>query len=436
MKQKLLVLVLIPFFAHAQIITTIGGNHVPGYTGNGGLATAASMYQPNQLTVDRAGNIYIAESGNNVVRKISPSGIINVVAGTHTAGYSGDGGQATAAMLSAPLAVVVDTAGNIYISEDGNNVIRKVNTAGIISTIAGNGTAGFSGDGGPATAAELQGPFAMAFDATGNLFIADLYNNRIRKVSVSGIITTFAGTGTGSYTGDGGPASGATLNNPIDVKFDTFGNLYVCDFYNSAIRKINTSGTISTICGNGTPSYSGDGGPASGATLNYPYAICVDKHNNIYITDNADERIRKIDTSGIIGTVVGTGIAGYSGDGGLSVNAEIHNTGGIVTDTSDNLFIADFGNNVIRKVTNIGLVTRVNTIGTIVDNIFPNPTSSSLTITSPNIISSLAISNLFGETIYSQQYKSEHAQIDVANLPPGVYFIRINGSEVRRFIKQ
>lgn len=313
MKKTVLLLILLPLFSHAQIITTVAGCGI----GDDSLGVAAELFYPHSVAVDSAkGDIYIADASNARVRKINTSGVITTVAGNGRAGYSGDGGAATAAQLAYPSGVAVDKEGNVYIGDEGNNRIRKIDIAGIISTFAGTGVPGYSGDGNQATAAELHEPIGLSFDTSGNLYIADGVNNRIRKVNTSGIITTVAGNGTGAYSGDGTPATLAELNIPYAVVADNKGHLYIADWGNSRIRMVNSSGMISTIAGTGSATYSGDGGPATAAAINHPNGVTADTFGNVYFSDAHNSRVRKIDMNGIISTIAGTGIAGYSGDGG------------------------------------------------------------------------------------------------------------------------
>ncbi len=263
-----------------------------------GKATLATFSAANGATYDSAGNLYIADSINNRIRKVDTSGIIKTFAGNGTQGFSGDGGQATAAALNYPYGVVVDKSGNLYIS--GDNRIRKVDTNGIITTFAGNGAKAsngqgtYSGDGGPATAAGLGDPSGIAFDTAGNLYICDLQNNRVRKVDKNGIITTFAGNGLGKLAGEGGPAAAASLYAPSALTFDSLGNLYILDTGNLRVRRVDTNGIISTYAGNGVAGFSGDGGPATSATLNRPEGITCDKSGNIYIADYNNDRVRVV----------------------------------------------------------------------------------------------------------------------------------------------
>jgi uncharacterized repeat protein (TIGR03803 family) len=336
-------------------ITTLAGNGTQGYSGDGGPATSAELSAPDGVAVDTSGNIYIGDLGNNRVRKVTvATGDISTVAGDGTGGYSGDGGLATKAELSSPEGVAVDHAGNIYIADHTNSRIRKVTVStGIITTVAGDGTTGYSGDGGLATKAELCAPEDVTVDSAGNIYIADSCNNRIRKVTAStGIITTVAGDGKGGYSGDGGQATSAELSDPIGVGLDTANNIYIGDFSNNRIRKVTVStGIITTVAGDGKAGYSGDGGPATSAELNFPGGVEVDPAGNIYIADYGNSRIRKVTAlTGFISTVGGDGVAGYSGDGGAATAAELNIPPALALDTVGNIYVADRGNNRIRAI--------------------------------------------------------------------------------------
>ena len=341
-------------------INTIAGTGAAGYSGDGGAATAANLDLPSGVALDGQGNVYIADTGNNVIREVSPSGVITTLVGNGTAGFSGDRGPATAAELNQPEDVAVDAAGDLFIADTFNNCIREVfgptpppgYFTGEIITVAGNGTGGYSGDGGAATTAELNGPSGVAVDALGNVYIADSGNNRIREVS-SGVITTVAGDGTYGL-GDGGPATAAEIDDPQDVAVDALGNVYIADSGNNRIREVS-SGVITTVAGNGTAGYSGDGGAATAAELNYPSNVTVDGAGNIYIADSSNDSIREV-SSGVIITIAGTGTAGYSGDDGPAtaarLNHPVHCGGGQPGSfTFDGILIVDTWNNVIRKLT-------------------------------------------------------------------------------------
>lgn len=349
---------LILFFCaptFSQTITTIGGVGTSSFSGDGGLALSAELAQPVSVVRDGSGNVYIADQGNHRIRKITSStGIISTIAGTSTSGYSGDGGAATSAQLNYPAGIAIDGSGNIYFADQGNQRIRKINSStGIISTIAGTGTAGFSGDGGSASSAQINNPAAVAVDGSGNVYISDQYNQRIRKITLStGNISTIAGTGTYSYTGDGGAATSATFQNPAGIEIDASGNLYIADLFNHVVRKITAStGVISTVAGSGTAGYSGDGGSATSANLNYPTDIALDDSGHLYISVQYSHRIRKVSVlTGTISTVIGTGTAGYSGDGGLATSAQVNYPTGITSDGGGNLYVADRENHRIRFV--------------------------------------------------------------------------------------
>ena len=334
-----------------SIITTMAGNGSSGYSGDGGPAMNASLNTPSGIAMDASGNLYIADTWNCVIRKVAANGIITTVAGIcNSWDYSGDSGPATNASLMLPEGVAVDTSGNLYIADTENYVIRKVDTNGIITTVAGNGSSGYADDGGPATNASLSWPYSVAVDTSGNLYIVDSDNDVIRKVDTNGIITTVAGNGNYDYSGDGSMATNASLAYPFGVAVDTSGNLYIVDSDNDVIRKVDTNGIITTVAGNGSSGYAGNGGPATNASLMLPEGVAVDTSGNLYIVDSDNDVIRKVDTNGIITTVAGNGSLGYSGDGGPATSASLKWPEGVAVDASDNLYIADTCNNVIREV--------------------------------------------------------------------------------------
>jgi len=402
------------------VLTRVAGNSRPGYSGDGGPATSARLqlgtgffFIPAGVAVDNAGALFIADTGNDRIRRISPSGIITTVAGGGPTEF-GDGGPATSASLSYPTGVAVDGAGNLFIADLGKNRVRKVSPSGIIVTVAGNGAKGFSGDGGPAISAELNQPRGVAVDGEGNLFIADAFNFRIRKVSPNGIITTVAGNGTRGVSPDGGPAD--QLDFPTRVAVDTAGNLFIADAERirkisrdgimvtvagggfsadgapsgdsgpatsakvsptdaaldsvgnlfiagpGVIRKVSADGIIHTVAGNGTWSYfgsgpAGDGGPATGAQLKRPSSVAVDSAGNLFIADAGNRRVRKMSPSGTITTVAGNGTSGISGDGGPATSAQLSFPFGMALGGAGDLFIAD--SNRIRKVATSGTITTV-----------------------------------------------------------------------------
>lgn len=338
-----------PALAESSVIKTVAGNGTAGFSGDDAPATEASLgNNPWSAAVDTAGNLYIADTGNNRIRKVDTLGVIHTVAGNGVAGFSGDGGPATAATLNGPFGVAVDAASNVYIADTNNNRIRKVDTKGIISTVAGGDTFGFSGDGGPATAATLYAPESVALDSFGNLYIADWGNARVRIINPAGLINTAAGNGSNGYNGDGQPAVAARISARC-VAVDSAGNLYIADEENSRIRKVDREGLISTVVGNGSFGFSGDGGPATQASLYSPYAVAVGKSGRIFVADFVNNRVRVVDSDGVINTVAGDGIAGFSGDDGAATAAEISNLTGIAIDAAENIYIPD-GTHRIREV--------------------------------------------------------------------------------------
>ena len=302
------------------IVTRVAGTGVEGFTGVGGAATRARLFSPAAVAVDRAGNLYLADFGNSRILAVTATtGVVAYAAGTGIDGFSGDEGLATEAFLAFPTGVAVDGSGNLYFADCYNNRIRKVTAAtGRITTVAGTGVRGFSGDEGAATRAALSSPTSVAVDEVGNLFIADFYNSRIRKVmTATGVITTVAGTGRWGFSGDGGAAASAALAYPHAVAVDGPGNLYIADFGNSRIRKVTAgTGVITTVAGAGRWGFSGDGGPATRGSLASPRGVAVDRAGNLYIADTANSRIRKVAAgTGVITTVAGFGPTGYGGGG-------------------------------------------------------------------------------------------------------------------------
>jgi sugar lactone lactonase YvrE len=335
----------------AGTITTIAGTGAAGYTGDGGPATQATFNQTWGLTYDSNGNLYITDIGNCAVRYVNTSGIINTYAGNGTCGYGGDGGKATSANLNLPRGMAFDTGGNLYIADTANHRVRKVNASGKINTFAGNGQIGFSGDGHPATAAKIGNPKALAFRG-GKLYISNAGRSRIRTVKLStGIITTYAGSFPG-YDGDGKPLLSSSFFSPGGLLFDSAGNLLVVDSLNQRVRKASGN-TMATIAGG----FIGDGGAAKSAALVEPEAIAFDKNGNYYIADAAGNRIREVSTNGRISTIAGTGVSGYSGDGGQAKAAQLWYPLGVALDSSGNIYIADDFNGLIRKVDKSGIIS-------------------------------------------------------------------------------
>lgn len=334
-------------------LSTMAGIGTDAYSGDGGPATNATLNYPFHAAPDKYGNLFIADYNNNCIRKVSTNGIITTVAGNGIYDYTGDGGAATNAMLDLPVGIAVDRSGNIYFSETDSFTIRRVDTNGIITRVAGIvGFWGYSGDGGPAINAKLDGPRGLAVDGSGNLFIADVNQNVIRKISTNGIITTVAGNGSIGHSGDGGQATNAALSlgDPGGVAADESGNLFIADVYNNCIRKISTNGIISTVAGNGEAGFYGDGGAATNASLNGPTGVAVDEAGNLFIADYYNSRIRRVATDGIISTAAGTGASSFTGETGPALESALNNPCGVATDTQGHIYIVDYNNNRIRKM--------------------------------------------------------------------------------------
>lgn len=471
------------------IISTVAGNGTGGYNGDGIAATSAELNSPSALAVDKAGNIYIADGMNARIRKVNVStGFITTIVGNGTGGYGGDGAAATLAEINFPQGVAIDSLGNIYIADSFNNRIRKVNSSGTIITIAGNGTAGFSGDNGLATSAELNNPVGMCTGLNGYIYFSD--GNRVRRVSAtdtiktvagnglsgkrkvnnSGIISTIVGTGIGGYNGDGISATTAEINGPVGLYVDGSGDLYIADYGNNRIRKVNSGGIISTVAGNGTAGSTGNTGPATAAELHNPTGVVLDASGNLYISDYTNIEIRKVNNSGIITVfgsggwgwgfaldaslnmyiaenasnyigkynssgifisyVAGTGTAGYSGDGGPGYLAEVNNPYGVALDASGNVYIADKFNNRIRKLSNSSAGINELSEDCIV-SLYPNPNNGAFNITLQNLNSEhkIEIYDMLGELVYHATLDANRIAINLRNEPNGIYLYRISTEE-------
>ncbi|MBA3664438.1 MAG: T9SS type A sorting domain-containing protein [Bacteroidetes bacterium] len=354
-KARILLILFVLFGCNieAQIITTVVGTGNQSYTGDSlpGLSTAVAVPEGG-MSIDQAGNLYFCDYGNNRVRKLNfATGLVTNIAGTGSSGFSGDGGQAKLAKLNGPVAVAVDKVGNVYIADYSNYRIRKVSPSGIITTIAGTGAYAYNGDGIQATSAALFEPTGIAVDTAGHVYFSHLGDMRVRRVDKStGIISTVVGTGTTGYNGDNILAVNAQLNFPYGIAFDKNNNLYVSDKFNYRIRKVSAAtGNIITIVGNGVYGNNGDGGLATSASIEDVWDVDVDSLGNIYLADRSDNKIRKV-TNGTINTVAGNGTAAYGGDGGLATSANLSNCSGVVANRCGAFYICDRFNNRIRKV--------------------------------------------------------------------------------------
>jgi len=347
-------------------ISTIAGTGVAGFSGDGGLATVAKIDSPDDIVVDGSGNIIFFDVGNGKIRKISTEGIISTIAGTDI--FNGDNILATEARINLPRNPAFDKHGNLFVAEQSGHRIRKIDTSGKVTTVAGNGTVGYSGDGSSATIAQINNPRAVAVDNYGNIYISDAGNNRIRKVDTNGIISTFAGTGVAGFSGDEGEAILAQIDFPYQISVDKNENIYFAEYNNSIIRKVDVNGIISTVAGDATSDiksgYSGDGGAATSAKLKYPLGVAFDSEDNMYIGDYANNVIRKVDSNGIISTVAGTGTAGYSGDGGMATSAKLYKPTALTVDLSGNIYFCDTYNEVVRRISKNGIISTIAGTGT------------------------------------------------------------------------
>jgi len=332
----------------SRTVATAAGTGTVGNSGNGGAATSATLADPSAVAYDSLGNLYLADAQNHVIREVTKAGVISIFAGTGVEGYGGDGAAATSAYLDTPTGVAVDSTGNVYIADSHNHRIRKV-TAGTITTIAGVGTSGFSGDGAAATSAQLSDPMGVAVDSAGNVYIADTNNQRIRKVTGT-TIATIAGDGEELFAGDGSAATSAVLDSPTGVAVDSTGNIYIADRHNQRVRMI-TGTTISTIAGSGAASFSGgfsgDGATATSSTLSKPSGVSVDASGNIYIADTDNQRIRQLG-GGAIATIVGSGQQGYGTDGTTPASINLNSPKAVAPDALGNLAVSDKLNQRVR----------------------------------------------------------------------------------------
>ncbi len=421
--------------AVAQIITTYAGKGTTGYTGDGGPATDAEFNHPEGIAIDSNGlssetTLFIADVYNHCIRKITPYGVISTVAGLGMPGFNGDGVPAITAQLTTPRGIATDRAGNIYIADDGNARLRKIDKLGMISTIAGTGSPGYTGDGGASSAAKLYNISDVVVDTTGNIFFVDPFENCVRKINTSRVITTFAGGGAVGFSGDGGPASMAKLNGVTSIAVDLAGNVYIADVQNYRIRKVDLTGLITTIAGTGIMGFSGDNSPATAANIGAIAGVAADATGNVYITETAEGRVRKIDGLGVITTIAGDGTAcGFGGDGSLAVNAKLCNPYRIVVDKRGSLYFTDKGNQRIRKImytTGVHeLQSRVKEV-----TISPNPATDDhleLMVTTNNTeIVRVKLCTITGILVKEfSATTNELTPLNFSGTPPGMYFISV-----------
>ena len=423
---SLFVTLLLTLFAHGQIITTIAGSSGTSL-GDGGPATNASLIGPFDVALDGKGNYYITDGYHDRIRKVDSAGTITTVAGSGMTGYNGDSILATTAMLDRPLGLVVDRVGNIYFSDAYNNRVRKVDTAGIITTVAGNGNTVYNGDNIAAVSAAINDPHFIALDDSGDLYIAEYGGHRIRKVSAAGIITTIAGNGVAGYTGDSGPATAARINTPYGIVLDS-GSIIFSDDLEEVVRKVDASGIITTIAGSHTATTLGDGGPADSAMLITPVGLVLDGAGNLYIADASHYRVRKVDKfTHIITTIAGNGTLGFSGDGGLASAAAISQPAGLAIDAYGNMYIAAFGNQRVRFINKVTLA-----IGSPLHyptslKIFPNPNNGSFTCivhSEESMPLQYTLTDMLGTVVATAYGNTNMPALFQVSVPAGNYYIR------------
>lgn len=401
-------------YGQTGIIVTVAGTGSEGYSGDGGAAAACELSHPKEIVFDNSGNLFVADENNFRIRKMdATSGVISTF---YNCGAS-----------NAPAGIATDGDGNIFYANRPSNKIFKLSPTGTLTTYAGNGGPAFSGDGGPATSARINHPADVTIDADGNVYIADQYNHRIRKVQAgTQIISTFAGNGTAGFNGDGGAATAASLHLPTGVSTDNAGNVYIADNSNHRIRKVAVDGTITTVAGTGVAGFGGDGGPANTAALYNPTDVTTDGRGALYIADLNNNRIRKVDVDGNISTIAGNGFTGYSGDGGSALDAMLYFPSGITVNAAGNLYIADQLNHRIRMVTGVTGTNDINPRHAI--DIFPNPAKWVTTVTSPtNIFNRLRVTDQLGRIIYSCDVTGQETRIDLSTIPPGCYLLTMQG---------
>lgn len=411
------------------IIVIIAGTGISQYIGDGYPATNFSFALPKGICVDKKGKVYVADYANCRIRTVSNDTLYTIADTLSLGGDSGNGGLADTATLRNPDGVCLDTAGNIYITEWYNGLIRKIGAhTGIINTICGIAGGGYGGDGGPATLAKLSNPGAACTDIAGNIYIPDYSNHRIRKITIAtDTINTIAGTGVNGYSGDSGLAINATLSYPSSICVDISGNVYFSEHGNNVIRRIDAAtGIITTIAGNGTLGYSGDGHLATNAQLGDPNCVFVDRNNYIYISDYANNVIRAITPAGIIYTIAGSGGYGYSGNGGPPLDATFRGPTAVCTDDSGYVYIADGNNSVIWKMTPVDTVhLGVKEITKPSFSVYPNPSTGKFSvIPSKQTNADIRVTNTIGQCLYTSLCKGSRIDIDISGYPPGIYYVQ------------
>jgi hypothetical protein len=449
MRSKFLVsflsLIVIALSTQAQskrIMTFAGSGGTGGFSGDGWAATGATLFGPTAISADRFGNVYIVDYFNIRVRVVRPNGVIYTFAGNGDVGSYTDSTLASSTNIH-PIGVAADRKGNVFISDNIAHVIYKVNKLGIITRYAGTANSpGYSGDGGSARNAKMNYPYGLAVDRWNNLYVAEAANHVIRKIDTFGRISTVAGIGTAGYTGDGDSATLAQLDSPYAVAVDKHGAILVVDYHNNVIRRVDDTGVISTFAGIGVFGYTGDGGPALGARFKYPAAVAVDTNGFVYISDAGSNTVRYVDTNNVIRTLAGNGTPGFGGDLGAPEGANLFNPNGLTIDSFGTLFIADANNQRVRKIFNATLsVAQVSQA--IAIDIYPNPSLTDISISGLTDNSSIvSVLDIAGRLIANANCDgATQVQLNTETLTSGTYVIRVtdklgNVQATKAFIKQ
>ena len=425
MKRTLLIITILAnvLLNQAQVVTTFAGSGAFGSTDATGIA--ASFHFPTGVCTDAAGNVYVADRENDKIRKISSAGVVSTLAGSGVSGSTDATG--IAASFYYPYSVCIDTSGNIYVADANNNKIRKINPAGVVSTFAGSGAIGSTDATG--SAASFYSPRGICTDVIGNVYVADVGNHKIRKINSVGVVSTFAGSGIAGSTDATGIA--ASFAFPIGVCADATGNVYVADYNNHKIRKISPTGVVSTFAGSGVIGSTDTTGIA--ASFNYPTGVCIDSTGNVYVADYNNHKIRKISPTGEVSTFAGTGASGSTDAAGIS--ASFSSPFGVCSDAAGNIYVGDAGNNKIRKILAFSADIQSLSANTINFNAYPNPTSTTLTVQTNEILESINIYN----SLYSLIQTENKTTFSVEQLPAGIYWIQIKtakGNRRARFVKE
>ncbi len=401
-----------------------------GYSGDGGPATNAKMEEPTAIAFDKEGNLYFSDGSISRIRKVTPAGIITSVAGNGSSGYCCDGFPATLAQINGGGGIAVDKWNNIYYADGSDHRVRKITPDGIIRTIAGTGVAGYNGDGIPATDAQLNIPEGIAIDDTGNVYIGDRLNYRIRKINTVGIITTVAGTGIPAFTPDGARADTSSLNGVSCIIVDSVGNIFLPD--NNRIRKISGSnGLLTTLAGNGISGYTGDGGPATAASI-ATVKFTIDSVGNLYLGEAFPNRIRKVNAEGTIVTIAGTGGAGLESDGAPVLLARLYSPCGVAFSPAGELHYAEKGNGRIRKITPNWDAASDMRVSESDLELFPNPAWGNVMAVVKGVVAEVPviITDAKGAVVSEQHVRGNtRTRIDLSNCPAGIYTVRVITAE-------